>query len=519
MNLTPNQRIGWNVLATYGRSLYAMVLGLFTARWALSALGDVDFGLFGLVGGLTTFISFFNSLLAVSTSRFFAFAVGQRQASKKDESGLKECQAWFTSATLIHLFIGTVLIAIGYPIGLYAVRNYLVIPEARIISCESVWLMTCIMCFVGMFNVPFKAMYTAKQEIAEMTLYSVLTTTLNAAFLYYAATHDGDWLVLYAVFISLFTVIPQIVMGIRAFIKFEECRFIFVGISSFYRMKSMFSYSMAQFFADFAGMLSTQGTSIIINRILGPVANASLSIGNRVADHALSLGTAMIGAMSPAIVNAAGANDFPRMRYLSYLTCKFGTLAVLFFAIPLMLEAEEVLILWLKSPPEGASVLCSFVLASFIVNRLSSGLSLCVEALGRIAKFKITMGIAGLFPLILSFLFLRMGYGLKGVGWAGFLIMIPFTIIRLYFSCRLAGVSLRHWFFYVFAPVMLVWGIGTLASLPIVLWLPASFLRIIIVTVISTFAIGTTSWFFAFSSDERKYVASKISRVFIKKRI
>ena len=55
--MSPNRRIVLNIVATYGRSVYALVLGLLTARWALSALGEVDFGLMGLVGGLTGFIS------------------------------------------------------------------------------------------------------------------------------------------------------------------------------------------------------------------------------------------------------------------------------------------------------------------------------------------------------------------------------------------------------------------------------------------------------------------------------
>ena len=43
--MTQNRRIVLNIVATYGRSLYALVLGLFTARWVLEALGQVDYGL------------------------------------------------------------------------------------------------------------------------------------------------------------------------------------------------------------------------------------------------------------------------------------------------------------------------------------------------------------------------------------------------------------------------------------------------------------------------------------------
>ena len=56
--MTSNKRIFLNVVATYGRSLFALLCGLFTSRWILMALGEVDYGLMGVVGGLTAFISF-----------------------------------------------------------------------------------------------------------------------------------------------------------------------------------------------------------------------------------------------------------------------------------------------------------------------------------------------------------------------------------------------------------------------------------------------------------------------------
>ena len=52
--MTANRRIFLNIIATYGRSLYALVIGLFCGRWTLMALGEVDYGLMGVVGGLTS---------------------------------------------------------------------------------------------------------------------------------------------------------------------------------------------------------------------------------------------------------------------------------------------------------------------------------------------------------------------------------------------------------------------------------------------------------------------------------
>ncbi len=48
----PKRRIILNIVATYGRSLYVLVCGLFISRWVLAALGKTDFGLYGVVGGM-----------------------------------------------------------------------------------------------------------------------------------------------------------------------------------------------------------------------------------------------------------------------------------------------------------------------------------------------------------------------------------------------------------------------------------------------------------------------------------
>ena len=54
--MSPNRRILLNIAATYGRSLFALVCGLFISRWVLAALGKTDFGLYGVVGGMTVIV-------------------------------------------------------------------------------------------------------------------------------------------------------------------------------------------------------------------------------------------------------------------------------------------------------------------------------------------------------------------------------------------------------------------------------------------------------------------------------
>ena len=47
--MTPNRRIFLNIVATYGRSLYALVVGLFCGRWTLMSSGTAARGRIDLV--------------------------------------------------------------------------------------------------------------------------------------------------------------------------------------------------------------------------------------------------------------------------------------------------------------------------------------------------------------------------------------------------------------------------------------------------------------------------------------
>lgn len=82
--MSPNRRIFLNIVATYGRSLFALVCGLFISRWVLAVLGKTDFDLYGVVGGMMVFIAFPNTLLNVATGRFYAYAEGLAQKNAGD---------------------------------------------------------------------------------------------------------------------------------------------------------------------------------------------------------------------------------------------------------------------------------------------------------------------------------------------------------------------------------------------------------------------------------------------------
>lgn len=514
--MTANRRIFWNVVATYGRSLYSLACGLFTARWVLMTLGEVDYGLLGVVGGMIGFISFFNGLMSTSISRFYAYSVGESNVAKDRASALEECRRWFNVAVVIHTVVPLVSVLVFYPIGEWAVRHYLSIPPDRIDACVWVFRVTCLNCLVSMMAVPYWAMYTAKQEIAELTVYGFATTTLNFFFLLYMVNHDGEWLVPYAIWTALLGVTPMMIVAVRSFFKYDECRIVPRYGFDWHRIKEVFSYAACRLMSSLAIMSAFQGVTIAVNRLLGPARNAAVSVSNNVSGHALTLSGSLMGAFTPAITNAMGERNYVRAETLACRASLFSAMAAAFFSIPLCLEMDEVLRLWLKNPPAQTGLLCVLMIFASFLEKLAKGQCICVLALTNIAAFQFFEALAFLIPLPTVVVFCLMGGGLESVGIGFIVLYVADNAVKLYFARKQCGHSIRRWFMAVLVPLLVVVGPSTLVGMLPVLLLPPSFSRIVLTTACAEAVFLPLIWRFVLSAAEREMVKAKIlaARIF-----
>lgn len=510
--MTERRRIALNVVATYGRSMYALAVGLFTGRWILMALGEVDYGLFGVVGGLMAFVGFLNGLMAQAISRFYAFAVGAARVAETAEAGVEECRRWFSIAVFIHTVLPAVLVAVGYPVGVWAIESFLTIPSDRVGACIWVWRFACLGGFVGMVNVPFSAMYTAKQEIAELTVYSFAASTLMLGFTYYMVEHPGVWLTKYAAWTMLISVVPQLVICARALVKYRECRLRIGYMFDRARLSQVIGFAGARFLATCSFMSSGQGLVIAVNRYLGPAKNAAMGIGNVIAGHTASLSSSIGGAFSPAITNAAGAGDYGLMRELIFRASRFSTAAVLLFSIPLSLEIGHVTALWLKSPPAGVTVIAVFMLVDLVMARLSDGHMIGILALGRILKFQVCESIFFWIRLLVGWFLVCAGLDLYAVGIAYVTTGVGSVLTKVWFGRSLCGLSVRTWLFKVLFPLVGVAAATCLAGALPRIFLEESFCRLVMTTICCEAVFLPLVWFCVFTEGEKSLVRNRLGR-------
>lgn len=484
MRLTENRRIALNVIVTYGRTVIDVLCSLFAVRWVLMALGQRDFGLYGVVGGLVVFVTFINGLFSSAVARFYGYEIGKISVSDDKAFALEECRRWFSTAIVIHIVIPLVLFAIGYTSGDYAIKYaWIGVPTDRIDACRWVWLFTCVDSFTAMLSAPIFAMFTAKQNIAEMTIYSVLQTIGKTVFIYTMTLFQRDWLVLYSIGLCIIAQIPRICAVIHALCCFDECKFRCSALRDVWRYKKLISFVGWRSFMGLGDIAKGQGISILVTRSFGPIANAAMTVGTRLGGESAVLSSALQNAFAPAITAACGADNFEKMRLLAYRVCKYSTLLVMLVAIPLALEVEEVLRLWLVTPPVCSEGICICIIAACVVGRCSFGHTIAVMAKGKISAYCLVHGIALMLSVLFAWIFVWLG---GGIHWVGIAIVVSAVLALLgdiLIARRCVEMSIFQWLKSVMLPLLLVSTFTIIAGLPSINYLPPSCLRVCITTV------------------------------------
>lgn len=505
--MTENRRIVLNIVATYGRSLFALACGIFGGRWALMALGEVDYGLHGLVAGLTVFISFFNDVMGNSLSRFYALAVGQSRVSGID--GLEECRRWFSLAVVIHTILPVCLFAVGWPVGEWSIRHFLTIPPERVNACLWVFRFCCVGCFIGMVSVPFGAMYGAKQYIAELTVYGFASSSLNIVVLYYMVTHPGVWLVKYALWLTVLGLIPTLIIAVRSVKLFPECRFRIRYCLDWIRFRQLVWFAFWQGFGMLTTMLRTNGIAVMINRYFGPSVNAALAVARNLAGKADELASAMLGAFTPAVTSAYGAGDLRRAFSLADRMCKFGVLSSLVFMIPAVVDLPYLMRLWLVNPPEFATSFCVMVMLQRIINKLTKGHALLIQATGKIAMYEVVVAMLGVFMLGATLVLIKCSVGPLSICYSLVGFAILYAGMRPFFARAQLGVPISGWVVGVLMPIIAVVAVACLAGFAVRGLMPDGFARFALAATASEMVFCLSAWLLVLRGDERKLVAEK----------
>lgn len=425
MNQTEKtKRIAKNAVLLYIRMVVTLIITLFTSRIVLKSLGFDDFGLYNVIGGVVTLFAFLRSSMSSSTQRFLAYEMGSSTADN--------LRHVFCVCLTTHILLALVLFALAETIGLWFLNTHINIPVGREEAANWIYQFAVLSLCMNMVSLPYDADIVSNERMGYFAFLSILDAVLKLAIAYIVLYTKGDNLILYGALMMGISALNLFLNWIYCRMKFAETRF------SFFWNKAMFlrifSFSGWTIYGQLAVVGSNQGTNILVNIFHSVAANAAMGVGHQVNSALTGLVSNFQTAFKPQITKSYASGDYEYLTSLTNYASKISFFLLFLVSLPIILNIEWVLQLWLERVPAHAGELCIVFIIASLCNAVSAPLWMNIFATGRVRNYQLGLSAAYVAELIAVYVLFRMGYPLVvGVSMKAVLNFVV-VFVRLYYT-------------------------------------------------------------------------------------
>ena len=501
-----NSLILKNSLILYLRLIVTSILGVITARILLDSLGVEDFGLYAVVGGVVLMMNFLNTVLISTSFRFIAFELG------KGDNG--DPNKIFNISLLLHFSLGIVLLLLAETLGVYYIENFLKVASGRLDAALLVFRLSVFAAIFSVISIPFQGLITAKENFTVRALIEILTATGKLIAAYFLLSYNGDRLLLYAGLMLLVSVLAPIAFAVYCKIKYKVLT-IFKISKDWKTYKEFFSFSSWIMFGATASIGKVQGTALIINSFFGTALNASFGLANQLNTFVLMFAQNVGQAAIPQITKSYSSGNIERTKTLSAVISKFSFFLMLIPAIPILLQTEFILKLWLKELPEYIIVFSQLMIINALVDSSISGLPAAIQATGKIKYFQIILSSNMLLALPVSYLFYYLAYPPQTILFVFIAVSLINSLIAQFFLKFTIGFELMDYFKRVYLGI-----IGVLVLISPLYFLSDFFknslVGFLLFTVVSTFWILVSVLFVGLTKNEKNVMMEVVKKKYKK---
>ena len=413
-----NKCIAKNTLFLYVRMLLIMIVTLYTSRVVLRVLGVEDFGIYNVVGGVVTMFSILSGSLSAAISRFITFELGSNNQER--------LKAVFSSSIMIQWFLAMFIIVLAEILGVWFLNHKMNIAQERLFAAN--WVLQCsIATFaVNLISVPYNAAIIAHERMQAFAYVSVIEAFLKLAAVYLLSVSLCDKLIVYAILLLGISLIIRLIYGVYCGKNFAECHFHFTLDKGL--LKEMISFAGWNFIGSTSVLLKDQGVNIVINLFCGAAVNAARGIALQVNTAVNSFVSNFVMALNPQITKSYAEGNKEYMNKLVFRGTRFSYYLLFSLSIPLLINTEYVLSLWLHTVPVYSVEFVRLVLILSLSDSLYRPLLTAHLATGHIKELQIIVGGLNMLILPLSYLALYYGYAPTSTFW----ICIIFSVIGLF---------------------------------------------------------------------------------------
>ncbi len=502
-----NKRIAKNTLMLYIRMIVVMLVTLYTSRVVLHALGAEDFGINNVVGGIVTMLSFLSNTMLHSAQRFFSIELGRENYDQ-----LKKV---FKVSITIYLLIGVASLILGETVGMWFLHRYMTIPAERMVAAEWVLHFAVLTFCFSIMVLPYKAAIMARENMSIMAYLSILEAIAKLAIVYLLVVSPVDKLISFAALTFAVNVIITVAYMLFARIKYEECRF---GISTERKLfNEVMSFTGWSFMGHFATMIRSQGVNILLNVYCGPIVNAARALAFQVNTAVTNLYYNFFMAVKPQIIKYYSLENREEMFKLMIRGSKICYFLVFVISLPLLLETDFILGLWLKEVPEYTAIFVQLVLVNTLIEAVLAGLTTAIDATGDIKRYQSILTVILLASFFISWIVLCRG----GAPFVPMIVIILLTFVRLvvqmYFVQKQISLKMSYFTKAVLVPMVLASFVSSILPCFLCKVMESGWLRLVVVLLVSCLGSMVFFWFIGVQKEERSALLNLFKKKFMKK--
>lgn len=397
-----SQRIVVNTLVQYVRTAINIVLSLLTVRIVLQTLGESDFGIYSLIGGVISMLSFLTNTLINSTQRFVSYYQG-----KNDEF---VTQKVFNTSNCIHVVIGLLIVIFLEVLSPFMFDGFLNIPPERIRAAWIIYQTVILMLFFSFTTSPYKALIISHENIVYISIVEILDAILKVLLVLLMTILPYDKLVIYGLIMLFIQMFNYFAMKVYSRRKYSEC--VSLSFKNVHKglLIEILSFSGWNVYGTACQFAQKEGLAIVLNRLMGPIVNSSYGIGFQVAGYMGTLSSAVTNAIRPQITKAVGGGNQEHALWLSNINSKIVFFFTSMLCIPCLFEIKAILSLWLVNIPKYTELFCIMAILTAVSDSFTMGLTTINSAIGNIRLYTIVMNTPKLLVLPISYVLLQKGF-------------------------------------------------------------------------------------------------------------
>lgn len=501
-SVSSNKRIAKNTLILYLRMILILCVGLYTSRIVLNTLGVEDYGIYNVVGGFVTFFSFLNGAMSNATQRFITFELARGDINKQIMT--------FSTAAIIHFVIALFIVIVAETLGLWFVCHKLVIPEERFVAAIWVYQFSILTMFVSIVSIPYNAVIIAHEKMSAFAYISILDVILKLVIVYLLTIVAFDRLIFYAVLLWGISLLDRLIYGIYCKRHFKEARVkLMFNKRIFKEMANIAGWSL---FGNIAGVFYTQGLNVLLNIFFGPVVNAARAIAVTIQGVVTGFVSNFQMALNPQITKSYAIGDLSRMHSLIFASSKYSFFLLLLIVLPIMIETQTILTVWLKIVPAHTVWFVRIILCILLIDALSNPLMISSQAVGQVKVYQSVVGGLLLLILPIAYIALKLGGNPEMVFIVHLIISMVALICRIMIIGRMVSFSLVQYAYKVLLPAISVFTLASCMSIGVCYTvINQSLLKTVIVIISSIVMTVISILFVGLNTAERNLIYSKIS--------